>query len=76
MAFGREHELHRRRFSVNVGVSLTLGALVVLLFVLTIVKIGGGSMMEGYDYRPRASLLPITEPIADRAAEPATEPAR
>ena len=42
----------------------------------------GWALMEGYDYRPRASLLPVTEPIgrpaapaSDPAAEPAGEPA-
>lgn len=82
MAFARNHDLHKRRLSLNVGVSLTLGGLVVLLFVLTMVKISRGSLMEGYDYRPRASLLPVTEPIgrpaapaSDPAAEPAGEPA-
>jgi hypothetical protein len=61
MAFQRDHELHKRRLSMNVGVGLTLGAFVALIFGITVVKIAGGSLMEGYDYQPRASMLPVTE---------------
>ncbi|MFT3687682.1 hypothetical protein [Paenirhodobacter sp.] len=39
MAIAREHELHRRRFSRNLGLGLVLAAFVVLVFALTIVKV-------------------------------------
>jgi hypothetical protein len=47
MPITREHELHRRRFSRNLGLGLVLGAVVALVFVLTLVKIStldGGLM--------------------------------
>lgn len=34
-----EHELHRRRWSRNLGLGLVLGAFVALVFGLTIVKV-------------------------------------
>lgn len=64
MALNREHDIHRRRLSVNVGVGLTLVAFVALIFGITVVKIANGSLMEAYDHTPRASELPRTEPAA------------
>lgn len=62
MALQREHELHRRRLSLNLGVGLALVALAALIFGITIAKIANGSLMEAYDHQPRASELPLTEP--------------
>lgn len=42
MSFRQEHELHKRRFGRNLGVALTLGAFVVLLLGLTVVKVTRG----------------------------------
>lgn len=39
MAFRPEHEIHKRRFSRNLGVGLTLGAFIMLVFALTVVKV-------------------------------------
>lgn len=39
MSFQPEHELHRRRFSRNLGVGLTLVAFVAIVFALTVVKV-------------------------------------
>lgn len=39
MAFRPEHEIHRRRFSRNLGVGLTLAAFIAVVFALTIVKV-------------------------------------
>lgn len=39
MAIAREHELHGRRWGRNLGLGLVLGAYVVLIFGLTVVKI-------------------------------------
>jgi hypothetical protein len=58
----REHELHRRRFSRNLGVGLALLAFVAIMFGITVAKISNGSLMEGYDHQPRASALPQAEP--------------
>lgn len=39
MSFQPEHELHRRRFSRNLGVGLTLVGFVAIVFALTVVKV-------------------------------------
>lgn len=39
MSFKPQHELHTRRFGRNLGVGLSLGAFVVLMLALTIVKV-------------------------------------
>ena len=46
----REHELHRRRRSRNMGLLAVLGSFVVLLFAVSIVKLGasvGNPSSEG-----------------------------
>ncbi|MGL4236787.1 hypothetical protein [Tabrizicola sp.] len=56
MTFRPEHELHKRRFSRNVGLGLTLAAFVALVFALTVVKVKRGDPMQGFDhgYQPEA----------------------
>ncbi|WP_374642453.1 hypothetical protein [Tabrizicola sp.] len=44
MAFPPQHELHKRRFSRNLGLGLTLAAFVALVFALTVVKVTRGEM--------------------------------
>ena len=39
MGLAREHELHRRRASRNIGLGLVLAAFVALVFGLTVVKV-------------------------------------
>ncbi len=39
MALRKEHELHKRRLGRNMGVGLLLGAFVVLVLALTMVKV-------------------------------------
>ena len=46
MSFGKQHEIHQRRFSRNVGVGLTLVAFIAIVFGLTVVKVTRG------DYEP------------------------
>ena len=53
-----EHELHGRRRSRNMGLLVVLLLFVALVFGLSVVKITQGDMMQGYDHRPQASLLP------------------
>lgn len=50
MAFRPAHELHKRRFSRNLGLGLTLAAFVALVFALTVVKVTRGEPMQGYDH--------------------------
>jgi hypothetical protein len=58
MTFRPEHELHKRRFSRNLGVGLTLAAFVALVFALTVVKVKRGDPMQGYDH----VVQPLTAP--------------
>lgn len=63
MAFAKDHDLHKRRLGMNVGVALTLVAFVAVMFGVTVVKVTNGGLIEAYDHQPRASVLPITEPV-------------
>jgi hypothetical protein len=58
MAFRPEHELHKRRFSRNLGVGLTLAAFVALVFALTVVKVKRGEPMQGYDHVIQPEAVP------------------
>jgi len=60
MAMRVEHELHRRRRGRNIGVGLTLGAFVVLLVALTMVKVSNGNVaaLEGFNHTVRVGLTP------------------
>lgn len=44
MSFREEHELHKRRSGLNIGVGLVLAAFIVLIFGLTVAKVTGGDM--------------------------------
>jgi hypothetical protein len=61
MTFRPEHEIHKRRFSRNLGVGLALAAFVALVFALTVVKVKRGEPLEGYDHVVSPSLLPKEE---------------
>ena len=52
MPFPVEHEMHRRRFSRNLGLGLTLAAFVGLIMALTVVKV------------TRENTMPMAEPAA------------
>ena len=49
MSFRPEHEMHRRRFSRNLGLGLTLAAFVVLVMALTVVKVTMGDPMSALE---------------------------
>lgn len=61
MTFRPEHDLHKRRFSRNLGLGLTLAAFVVLVFALTVVKVKRGDPMQGYDHTLQPGSVPKTE---------------
>ncbi len=61
MAFGKDHELHTRRFGRNAGVALALLGFAAVIFGITVVKILNGGMVQAYDHQPRASMLPAAE---------------
>ena len=44
------HEIYGRRRSRNLGLGLTLGAFVLLIFAVTVVKLFEGADMRGYDH--------------------------
>jgi hypothetical protein len=58
MAFPPTHELHKRRFSRNLGLGLTLAAFVALVFALTVVKVKRGDPMQGYDHVVQPEAVP------------------
>lgn len=58
MALSPQHDLHRRRARRNLWLGLTLGAFVVLVIAITMVKMSDGQMMEAFDHSLRPSLLP------------------
>ena len=53
-----EHELHSRRKSRNIGLGLTLVALVAVVFGLTVVKVKRGDAMQAFDHVARPELEP------------------
>jgi hypothetical protein len=58
MAFRPDHELHKRRFSRNLGLGLTLVAFVALVFALTVVKVKRGDPLQGYDHVVQPASVP------------------
>jgi len=56
------HELFARRRSRNIGVGLVLGAFVLLVFAVSVVKLTEGRSLEGYDHGVRSTLLPSETP--------------
>ena len=57
MGFRVEHALHRRRYSKNVGVGLTLAAFVLVIFGLTLAKVSREGQSEAFDHAPRPALI-------------------
>ena len=53
-----EHEIHQRRLGRNVGVAISLVALVVIVLGLTFVKVtrGGVEAMQGFDHAVRPGM--------------------
>ena len=58
MTFRPEHDLHKRRFSRNLGLGLTLAAFVALVFALTVVKVKRGDPMKAFDHTLQPALVP------------------
>ncbi|MGQ0611467.1 MAG: hypothetical protein ACT4N9_10235 [Paracoccaceae bacterium] len=54
MAFRPPHEMHRKRFSRNLGLGLVLAGFVVLVFALTVVKVTQGDVLHRDDGKPAA----------------------
>jgi hypothetical protein len=62
MAFPKPHEIHARRFGRNLGLGLVLGAFVMLIFALTIVKVTRGDPMQAFDHVVRPELAETPAP--------------
>ena len=57
MAIDRpDHEIHTRRRGRNLSVGLILGGFVGLVFLVTVVKLSPGQMIEGFDHAVRPSI--------------------
>lgn len=61
MAFRPEHEIHSRRFGRNLGVAVTLGLFIVLVFALTVVKVTRGDPMQAFDHTMRPEMAAPAE---------------
>ena len=55
------HEIYGRRRSRNVGLGLVLGAFVVLVFAVTVVKLREGGMIKGLDHRIEPQVVIVEE---------------
>lgn len=60
MTFKVEHEIHKRRFSLNLAIGILLLSFVALVFALTVVKVTRGDMMHAND---APGLYGSTQPI-------------
>jgi len=56
MAIKKEDDLHKRRAKSNVLLGLVLGAFVVLVLAITMVKLSEGQMLESFNHAYRPSL--------------------
>jgi len=56
-----EHEIHKRRFSRNMGVGIALAAFVALIFALSVVKVTQIGMQQGFDHVVRPELAAPSE---------------
>ena len=59
------HDLHRRRFSRNLGVGLTLAFFVAVIFGLTVVKVSRGDPMQAFNH--------VVRPEMEKAAAEASK---
>ena len=73
MALHVEHEIHTRRFGRNLGLAVSLVALVVLMLALTVVKVTRGAapphMMDGA--APANTFIPDPDyqPVAPKTGD-------
>ncbi|NCO21073.1 MAG: hypothetical protein GW905_03460 [Rhodobacterales bacterium] len=58
MAMKVEHDLHKRRFSRNMGVGLVLAGFVCIIFGLTVVKVRQLGAIQAFDHVLRPELMP------------------
>ena len=46
MSFRDDHEMHKRKFSRNLGLGIVLAGFVAIIFALTVVKVSEGNISE------------------------------
>lgn len=56
MTIKAEHELHKRRFSRNLGLGLVLAAMVAIVFGLTVVKVRQLGATQAFDHVVRPGM--------------------
>ncbi len=61
MAIKAEHEIHKRRYSRNLGVGVALVGFVALMFALSVVKITNVGPIQGFDHVVRPELTEAAE---------------
>jgi hypothetical protein len=61
MALTKNHEIHTRRFSRNLGVGAALVTFVALVFGLTIAKVTRDGPVQGFDHQIRPELVKEAE---------------
>ncbi|MGH1331471.1 MAG: hypothetical protein ACRBBK_11355 [Paracoccaceae bacterium] len=77
MAITKDHELHKRRFSRNLGVGISLGVLVAIVMVLTVVKVSVLDPARNGTYRAPAVETPADQPAAEATTQtPAAQAAQ
>jgi len=47
---GKGHEIHTRRLDRNLAIGGALFGIVALIFAVTMVKLGNGAMIQGFDH--------------------------
>jgi hypothetical protein len=77
MSFRATHELHNRRAGRNIGLAVVLIGFIAIIFGLTVAKVTDGHLMQAFDHKPRASILPQDAPatVTPAPEQPATAPA-
>lgn len=60
--FREPHDMHRRRFSRNMGLGITLALFIGIVFGLTVVKVMRIGAVQGFDHVVRPELVPKVAP--------------
>ena len=53
----KQHEIYSRRGRKNIWLGIIMGALVTVIFSVTIVKLANGSKMQGFDHSLRPEMV-------------------
>ena len=53
----KQHEIYSRRGQKNIWLGIIMGALVTVIFLVTIVKLANGSKMQAFDHSLRPEMV-------------------